>query len=512
MFYENNEQLTKRDLYQAIADSTKKLRQEIKERIVIEQKLARQIQRALLQEKITQEIRQSLDTSQILQTAVNNVGNTFKVSRCQIFSYADAQPRHAKVVAEYIIPEYPRTLGLELTLDEAICLNQALSKERAVYWCYVYDTPLLYPCIHIHKQLHINSLLIVRTSYQGKVNGAISIQQCDRFRQWHKDEVELMESVAAQVGIALAQAGILQREKQRSKEIEAAKQEAEAANRAKSTFLANISHELRTPLNTIIGFSQLMNRDCATNPKQQETINIINRSAEHLLEMINEVLEMSKIEAGKTELHITNVDLKLLLNNLEAMLGIKAKAKNLQLLIKCSPEVPDYICTDESKLRQILINLVGNAIKFTQAGSVTLRVSQQDVGVTSQCSLKFEVKDTGTGIAPEELAQIFQPFSQSETGRQSRQGTGLGLPISQRFVQLMGGQLTVSSEVGKGSIFSFDITSELGNQSQRKLSSLKPVLALAPNQSSYRILAVDDVWQSRGFVVKFLIKFGFLVK
>ncbi|MEM7591425.1 MAG: DUF3365 domain-containing protein [Cyanobacteria bacterium P01_A01_bin.83] len=503
------------DLQQAVSDSTKELRSEIKERKIIEQKLARQIERALLQEKITQEIRQSLDISQILQTAVNNVGRAFGVSRCQIFSYVAAQPSLAKVVAEYTIFKNAPTLGVEISLEEAICLRTAMSQEHAVYWSYVYDTPLLRPCIHLYKQLHINSLLTVRTSYQGKVNGAISIQQCDRYRQWHQDDVALMESVAAQVGIALAQAGLLQQEKIRGQEIEVAKQEAEVANRAKSEFLANISHELRTPLNAIIGFSQLMNRDPATSPQQQETISIINRSGEHLLEMINEVLEMSKIEAGKVELHLTDVDLKLLLSTLEAMLGVNAKAKNLQLIIDCAATVPNYIRTDESKLRQVLINLTGNAIKFTNSGGVTLRVSQQDYSSSSkdsECNLKFEVEDTGAGIAPEEISKIFQAFGQSQTGRKSKQGTGLGLPISQKFVELMGGQLTVKSEVGRGSIFSFDIIAQLSQKFQVELASSQSVIALANDSFKPRILIVDDVWQSRLFVVKLLSQVGFKVQ
>ncbi|MEM8719840.1 MAG: DUF3365 domain-containing protein, partial [Cyanobacteria bacterium P01_G01_bin.39] len=504
------------DLQQAVADSTKELRTEIKEREIIEQKLAKQIDRALLQEKITQEIRQSLDVSQILQTAVNNVGQAFGVSRCQIFSYVAAQPNLAKVVAEYTVAEYAPTLGVEISLDEAICLRTAMSQEHAVYWSYVCNTPLLRPCINLYKQLNINSLLTVRTSYQGQVNGAISIQQCDRYRQWHQDDVALMESVAAQVGIALAQAGLLQQEKIRSQEIEAAKQEAEVANQAKSEFLANISHELRTPLNAIIGFSQLMNRDPATNPQQQETINIINRSGEHLLEMINEVLEMSKIEAGKVELHLTDVDLKLLLSVLEAMLRVNAKAKNLQLVIDCAATVPNYIRTDESKLRQVLINLIGNAIKFTDSGRVTLRVSQKDYRAASQdsleCNLKFEVEDTGAGIAPEEISKIFQAFGQSQTGRKSKQGTGLGLPISQKFVELMGGQLTVSSEVGRGSVFSFDIIASLSHKSQVKSVSSQSVIALANNSFKPRILIVDDVWQSRLFVLKLLSQVGFEVQ
>ena len=500
-----------RDLQGAVKAKTQKLQLEIQNRTEAKNKLAKQIKRVLLQEKITQQIRQSLDTDRILQTAVDSVGSALKVSRCQIFSYAETQPRMARVVAEYILPHCPSTLNLSISLDEAICLNKAMSQERAVYWSDVYNTPLLKPCVHIYRQLQVNSLLTVRTSYQGKVNGAISIQQCDRRRQWQADEVELMESVAAQIGIALAQAELLQQEKQRREEIEIAKQAAELANRSKSEFLANISHELRTPLNAIIGFSQLMNRDRQLSLEQQETVGIINRSGEHLLQMIDEVLEMSKIEAGKTELHLTEVNLTLLLDTIEAMLDIKAKAKNLQLSIECHADIPQYFRTDESKLRQVLINLLGNAIKFTQAGKVTLQVSQLDANPLEQV-LKFEIEDTGAGIAPEELTQIFQAFNQSETGRQSKQGTGLGLPISQKFVELMGGQLTVDSQVGRGSVFSFNISSPSVNTADVQPASGKTVCALVPNQLNYRIIAVDDVWQSRLLVVKLLSEVGFEVK
>ena len=500
-----------RDLRQAAKVKTHKLRLEIRNRTEAKNKLAKQVKRVLLQEKITQEIRQSLDTDRILQTAVDNVGSALKVSRCQIFSYAESQPRMAKVVAEYILPHCPGTLNLSISLDEAICLNKAMSQERAVYWSDVCNTPLLKPCVHIYRQLQIDSLLTVRTSYQGKVNGAISIQQCDRSRQWQPDEVELMESVAAQIGIALAQAELLQQEKQRRKEIETAKQAAEVANRSKSEFLANISHELRTPLNAIIGFSQLMNRDRQLSLEQQETIGIINRSGEHLLQMIDEVLEMSKIEAGKTELHLTDVNLILLLDTIEAMLDLKAKAKNLQLSIECHSNVPQYFRTDESKLRQVLINLLGNAIKFTQAGRVTLRVSQLDTNNSLKHVLKFEVEDTGAGIAPEELTHIFQAFNQSETGRHSKQGTGLGLPISQKFVELMGGRLTVNSQVGRGSVFNFSISSSSVNTAHVQPLA-KAVRALVPTLPNYRILAVDDVWQSRLLIVKLLSEIGFEVK
>ena len=507
------EVITTREQYlqQAVASRTRKLRQEIRDRAKVEKALERQVKRVLLQDKITQEIRQSLDTQKIFQTAVNNIGKTFQVSRCQILIYLHTNPPKGKVVAEYLVRGFPKTKGLEIPLDSAACLKIALSQEEAIYWSNVYNSPTLQPCQELYHQLQINSLLTARTSYQGKVNGAISIQQCNGFRQWNQDEIELMEAVAAQVGIALAQAELLEQEKQRRQELEAAKQEAEGANCAKSGFLANISHELRTPLNAIIGFSQLMNRDPAITPEQQETINIINRSGEHLLEMINEVLEMSKIEAGKTTLNLNDFDLYLLLNSLEDMLQVKAQRKNLQLIFEHSPEVPQYICTDEGKLRQVLINLIGNAIKFTATGSVvvnTFLISREQ----NHATIQFRIKDTGTGIAKEELEQIFQVFTQSETGRQSKEGTGLGLPISQQFVELMGGELKVNSILGTGSVFSFQIQCRLSNEGKISTPSTQTIIAIAPGQPTYRILVVEDNWQSRLLMVKLLTKVGFAVE
>ena len=503
--------LREQTLNQKVEAKTRELRLEIGERTRAEYRLEGKIKRVLLQEQITQEIRQSLDTSKILQTAVNKIGQSLQVSRCQIYTYLEHQSPEAEVVAEYIVPEYPRTLGVKISLNEAVCLNKAMSQPLAVHWSDVYATPILKPCTGIYQAMSIHSLLSVRTSYQGKVNGAISIQQCDRRRKWSQDEIELMEAVAAQVGIALAQAKLLQQEKQRRQELETAKKEAETANRTKTEFLANISHELRTPLNAIIGFSQLLNRDPATNPQQQETINIINHSGEHLLGMINEVLEMSKIEAGKTKLNATSFDLKLLLDTLESMLSVKAQAKNLRLVFTCSEDVPQYIHADESKLRQILINLLSNAIKFTQTGTVSLEVRQESQKPETKSNLVFEVADTGAGIAQEELTSIFQAFTQSTSGQKSREGTGLGLPISKRFVELMGGTLSVKSVVEQGSSFSFQIPLQVSSKDQVQLTELRAVKAIAPQQPSYRILVVDDNYNNRLLAAKLLMQVGFEV-
>ncbi len=277
--------------------------------------------------------------------------------------------------------------------------------------------------------------------------------------------------------------------KQVEEVLQQAKEAADAANRAKSEFLANMSHELRTPLNVILGFTQVISRDSSLSTEHLQHLRIIGRSGEHLLSLINDILEMSKIEAGRLMLSESRFDLIRLLDTLEEMLGLQADSKGIELIFQIAPDIPQYVKTDESKLRSCLINLLGNAIKFTESGSVTLRVTRsQKSQVTSQNGelapdsefgagnsflLHFEVEDTGPGIASEEIDLLFEAFEQTETGRKSQTGTGLGLPISRKFVQLMGGDISVSSRLGKGSIFKFDIQVSLGEAIEIQMTQSK---------------------------------------
>ncbi|NEP10957.1 MAG: response regulator [Symploca sp. SIO2C1] len=322
-----------------------------------------------------------------------------------------------------------------------------------------------------------------------------------------------------------------------------AKTTADAANRAKSQFLANMSHELRTPLNAILGFTQVMVRDSSLSTEQQQYLSIINLSGKHLLELINDILQMSKIEAGRSTLKNNSFDLYCFLDNLKQMLQLKAVTKGLQLIFECSSDVPQYVQADEGKLREILINLLGNAIKFTEEGSVTLRVrlgskerwrnrktrGRGDVETrrcgnpgdinnsqfpipNSQTIIHFEVEDTGPGVAPEEMDKLFTAFGQTETGCKSRQGTGLGLAISQTIVQLMGGKINVTSIPKRGTTFTFEIQVTLAQATEIKASQENPkVIGLAPNQPEYRILVVDDCSKSRLFLLKLLKSIGFSV-
>lgn len=283
---------------------------------------------------------------------------------------------------------------------------------------------------------------------------------------------------------------------------------AEAANQAKSQFLANMSHELRNPLNAILGFSELILFNSSLSREDTQGLEIINSSAQHLLKLINGVLDLAKIEAGKMSLNEKEFDLFTLLKDLKNMFSLKADNRGLDLIIDWDKDVPRYICSDEVKLNQILINLISNAIKFTSSGTVSLKVSRN-----SDTNLRFEVKDTGAGIPPEEIGLLFKPFQQTLIGSESGEGTGLGLSISQKFVRLMGGDIKVNSIVNQGTTFSFDINVSLA--SEIPVITQKPtkrVIGIATMQEDYRLLVVDDVRVNRLLLNKILTRVGFTTK
>ena len=294
--------------------------------------------------------------------------------------------------------------------------------------------------------------------------------------------------------------------------LQQAKEAAEVANRAKSDFLSKMSHELRTPLNAILGFTQQISSDALLSPEYQEYLGIINRSGEHLLALINDVLEMSRIESGQITLFETDFDFHRLLQSLQEMLQLKTESKGLQLIFDRAHNVPQYVRTDEGKLRQVLINLLGNAIKFTEKGSIILRVSTPYTPHSKSHTLHFEVEDTGPGITSEEMKTLFNAFAQGQKARRSQEGTGLGLPISREFVKLMNGDISVSSSLNQGTIFKFDIQVHAVQPPEMQTTQqTRKVIGLAPDQPEYRILVVEDNQVSRLLLVKLLSSVGFQV-
>jgi PAS domain S-box-containing protein len=425
----------------------------------------------------------------------------------------------------------------------------------------IYETGFS-PCyLELLERLQVRAYLIVPIFSSSRLWGLLATYQNSGPRQWQPSDIKIMTQVGAQLGSAVQQAELLTRTQQQAEELLQARDAANAANRAKSEFLANMSHELRTPLNAILGFTQLMEHDRSLSLEHQQYLGTIGRSGEHLLDLINDILAMSKIEAGRISLNETNFDLQILLDSLQEMMQIKAQDKGLQLLFERDLHLPQQVRMDEGKLRQVLLNLLSNAIKFTQNGSVILRarqihptdnppnnpLTQQPIPQPTQSLttgveakpvefpasnfvgspvrsshgpggqnyiLFFEVEDSGAGIAPEEINLLFEAFRQTETGIRSGEGTGLGLPISQQFVRLMGGEIQVITQVGQGSIFSFQVRAKPTDG--QAITTLHPkqrnVVGLAPGQPTYRILIVEDRAVNRLVLLKFLQALAFEVR
>ena len=542
--------------------------------------LQQQVKRERLVNAIQERIRSSLNLEEVMTMAVEEVRQFLSTDRTVIYRF---NPDWSGFIAvESVSVGTMPILGIDI--------NDPCFRERYVS---VYEqghvraidniyTAGLSEChVNLLSELDIKANLVVPILQGEKLWGLLIAHHCRSQRHWNSSEIESLKHISVQLAIAIQQSTLFeqaQTEIAERKLAETALQKAvvaaDTANRAKSEFLSSMSHELRTPLNAILGFSQVMVRDSSLNNQHQQHLEIINRAGEHLLALINDILEMSKIEAGRSQLNESSFNLMRLLKTLEEMFRLKAKSKKLQLNLEVGDGVPQFVSGDEGKLRQILINLVGNAIKFTERGSVTLRVKkkvEESLGAeTAELSdtqtkladagsehseslavetaaiqkktgwytgfnpskslgdfdcveandlrpqllrLQFEIEDTGLGIAPEEINKLFEPFEQTKTGQKSQQGTGLGLPISHKFVQMMGGDITVISTPELGSKFAFDIQISLATPSEIKnFKSKKKVIGLAPNQPEYRILVVDDRADNGLVIDRLLSPLGIVVR
>ena len=496
---------------------------------------------------IVQQMRQTLQLQSIFSTTTQELRRVLKCDRVVIYRF---HPNWSgEIVSEDValgwmsLMQKPtnETAATEETVERANCVvktlgsvnNSGLDSDTYLQETQggVYSQGTNYLCVpDIYKagfkscylerleRYQAKAYMIVPIFCGQKLWGLLAAYQNSAAREWSEAEIRMAVQIGTQLGVAVQQAELLARTQQHSQELKKAKEAADAANRAKSEFLANMSHELRTPLNAILGFTQVMQRDSSLSTEQQSYLNIVSRSGEHLLQLINDVLSMSKIEAGQVILHENSFNFYRLLDGLEELLQLKATSKGLLVSFERTDEVPQYVKTDESKLRQVLINLLDNAIKFTSIGSVNFRVLlvTEHLSLTTdkrQMTIRFEVEDTGIGIAPTELDKLFKPFTQTETGLKSGVGTGLGLSISKKFVQLMGGDVVVSSMPGQGSKFAFDIEVTLVEEIpiETTQSIGKKVIGLAPDQPRYRILIAEDKLTNRLLLVKLLSSVGFEV-
>jgi signal transduction histidine kinase/CheY-like chemotaxis protein/PAS domain-containing protein len=491
--------------------------------------------------RVIERMRQTLDLNQIFNSTVEELSQLLRCDRTIIYQFHPDWS--GQVVAEFCAESWQALTQLqagEFQFPREICDNDrcqlknwgtlypgpvnaqsdpALIKVESRYTCVSnVDTANLSPSyFNFLKQLQTKAYLTVPIYLGNFLWGILVSYQNSHSRNWQVSEINLVMHISTQLGVALQQAELFNQTQKQSTDLEKARDAAETANLAKSEFLTNISHELRTPLNAILGFTQVMSHD-VSNPKHREYINIIDRSGQHLLKLINDVLEMSKIEAGRHRLNPSEFDFHHLLDSLYEMLLLKAQIKHLSLTFNVASDVPQYLKTDEGKLRQVLLNLLGNAIKFTSSGQVILRVKRADEEraddlPASTLFLNFEVEDTGLGIAPDEIADLFTPFVQTYAGQQSSEGTGLGLAISQKYVQLMGGTITVDSIPNQGSCFRFKIVATLAEAPAfEPVCPARRVISLEPEQPTYRILIVEDHWESRQLLVELLHPVGFEVQ
>lgn len=318
-----------------------------------------------------------------------------------------------------------------------------------------------------------------------------------------KAAVDAQDNMALRMQFMQSELERVEQEKRTEKEV--------LASQAKSEFLSNVSHEIRTPMNAILGFSELMLLEENKSPLQEEYLTIINRSGHHLLNLINEVLEMSKIESGRDELRAKNTDVHELLADLRDLFSEPCRQKNLALTVECEEGVPKWVYIDGAKLRKILTNLLGNAIKFTRRGGVSLRMNAEWME-DGDLRLAVEVEDTGVGISADEFDNVFSHFKQTNSGIQSGEGTGLGMPISRDYARMMGGDLTFTSNVDQGTTFRLVITCQPGLDVEAEPSMERRPTGLPDGSPSYRILIADDQESNRKLLEKILAPIGFEVE
>jgi len=432
------------------------------------------------------------DLERAFERALARLGVWGKWDRARVFLHSPGRTE-AELHYEW------RAEGVEAAPPMPIVARKHLRKRDELVDVPSLDTAAAVPFVESLTAAGIGGLISVPVANSSAWLGALELVTFGRPHSWLRADVQLLLLLGEIMASTLERCTA-------ERDLEQARQDAEAASRAKSEFLARMSHELRTPMNAILGYAQLLQRDTTLGAQQRQQIETVHRSGEHLLTLINEVLDLARVEAGRVEIELVELDLRALVSDVEAMFRTRAEAAGLEFRAALIEPSPERVRADDRRLRQILINLLGNAVKFTpRGGAVTLRVeAEQRTG--DEWRLTFAVEDTGIGIAPADLERIFEPFYQ--VGPSSAEGLGLGLAITRRLAEAMHGKLGVTSGLGKGTAF----TLTLATMGTQRTSGSRPAVAAAV--TGYRgpvrrILIADDVTENRALLTSLLEPLGF---
>lgn len=475
-------------------------------------------------ERFNQAIRHEENLEQLVNAALDATLEIFDCDRAWVLYPCDPEQPSYRIPMERTKENFPGAcaLGIDLPMrpDAKDVFESALASEDPI----AYDPSSGRP-VPMEEEFSIRSQLVLAIHPRKGSPWCFGMHQCTHARIWSDEEKRLFTAIGQRVADALGMVLLLEELRQsqehlkkqhllleeticqRTEQLERAKEQAEAASLAKGRFLANMSHELRTPLNTILGFSDVISQDACLPTAHHKDLALIKSSGEHLLCLINQILDLSKIEEGQCTLDESSFSLPHLLLELTEIFSCLAKAKSLEFRLEQKGALPQQVRADQTKLRQILINLLGNAVKYTERGSIALRVLPSHESA-KQWSLRFEIRDTGPGIGIQDQVSIFDAFAQAETARKSL-GTGLGLSISRQYARLMGGEVGVSSQVGVGSVFWFEVplleseqnTECLGHTGTQEKDAREDL-------ENCRILVADDAEGNRLLLLRLLQNFG----